>query len=1006
MSLKTTRLRDAISFALAVSAMAGTGAAFAQDPAPAAEQSQEPVELDRIEVTGSRIPKADIETAQPIITLTRDQIEQQGFNSVVDILQNLTSAGTPAISRADALSSGENVGGYYIDLRNLGAARTLVLVNGRRLGVTTSGLQDLSQIPMSAIERIEVLKDGASSIYGSDAIAGVVNIITRRNFEGAEANAYMGTYDEGDGTKQSYDFTLGAQSDRGGIIFSAEYSKEEPVFAGDREFTASGRGGYQDRFPYLGWSLISQNGVWLGNQGAGGPVFGPDPRWVAENPGADLDEAPIVNLNFVLPGCAEAGDSPYDGTGARPCTLNKGSDPRAPGNYHTITPAERANSNEQMMLQTGIERRSLFVSSFFDITDTLRFTADIGYNSRTTDQQIAGYPNNYGYGLLSAESYFNPNPAAGDAYWYRRGWEQPRQTERQLDTYRVSMGLEGVLEFGDRQWDWDVGFLSNRNHSVQQGRGDFFLPHMQQALGASFFNPETGRVECGTADNPTPYGSGSGQCIPWNPLLPYGEAGEGSLGDPALQTYLFPYYTDRGVTRTTDYTANLAGTLFSLPAGDVGMAVGIEHRREYGKFVPDASKQTGQTTDLGATTTLGSYDLNEAYVELDIPLLSDMPFARELALNVASRYSDYSNFGETINNKFQLRWRPMDGLLIRATYADGFRAPDINSLYGGTGTSFEFYTDPCDARQAGAGNPACTAVVPPGFIQLGQGNVPCAGQPCQTNNPFVSGSNPDLQPETSESWTAGVVWSPQWVEGLDLNLDWYKVSIESVISQDTVDSILRDCYVNNIASRCEQGQIVRAANGSIQSMFFGLTNLGQLETEGYDFGVNYRLPELAVGQFTVNWQNSYTSKYDTLADNDPATRYTGQVGWAFKNQTTFRVRSNLGVTWQKGDWSASYTGRYYSGLREICGSAPLPCSNPDHVDVYGEPAPFNSIGSNTFHDMQVSVKLPWNGTASVGANNITDHIASNLYGQPSSSFPYYGGFDIGRFWYFKYQQRF
>jgi iron complex outermembrane receptor protein len=148
--------------------------------------------------------------------------------------------------------------------------------------------------------------------------------------------------------------------------------------------------------------------------------------------------------------------------------------------------------------------------------------------------------------------------------------------------------------------------------------------------------------------------------------------------------------------------------------------------------------------------------------------------------------------------------------------------------------------------------------------------VPCTSFPCQTNNPFTGGSNPNLSPETSESWTAGVVWSPQWVEGLDLSLDWYKVDIENVISQDTVDQILRDCYVNEIASRCEQGQIVRGANGAIQSMFFGLTNLGSREVEGYDLGVNYRLPEFAAGQFAVNWQTSYTARFDDLPDNDPA----------------------------------------------------------------------------------------------------------------------------------------
>ena len=157
-------------------------------------QDPETTTLDRLEVTGSRIRKAEIETAQPITTLTRDDIERQGFSSVADILQNLTSTGSPAISRSMVLASGENVGGSYVDLRNLGPQRVLVLVNGKRLGVTTSGLQDLAQIPVSAVSRVEVLKDGASAIYGSDAIAGVINVITRSDFDGFEANAYFGQF--------------------------------------------------------------------------------------------------------------------------------------------------------------------------------------------------------------------------------------------------------------------------------------------------------------------------------------------------------------------------------------------------------------------------------------------------------------------------------------------------------------------------------------------------------------------------------------------------------------------------------------------------------------------------------------------------------------------------------------------------------------------------------------------------------------------------------------------
>ena len=969
MTLHIHRLHSAILVALAAAplTLAGMQSAHAQD-APADTGA---TTLDRIEVTGSRIPRADIENEQPIITITRDQIQQQGFTSVADILQNLTSAGSPAISRSMALSSGEDVGGYFIDLRNLGNQRTLVLVNGKRLGVSTSGSQDLGQIPLSAIERIDVLKDGASSIYGSDAIAGVVNVITRRNFEGAEANAYVGTYDQGDGFKQSYDFTLGAQSDRGSLTVSAEYSKEDPVFAGDREITKYGNSG--KAFPFSGWSVVSQNGVWLGNVDAG-------------------------------PSCASG-----------LCTLTKGTDPRDPANYHDIDLPEYANSNEKMFLQTGLERKSLFVSGAYDITDNMRFTADIGYNKRITDQQIAGYPAQYyGIGLLSAQSYFNPNPTAGDAYWLRRLWEVPRTTHNELDTLSVTLGLEGTLNFGEKQWNWDVGFLSNENTNTKTSHGDAYLPALQAALGPSFLNPSNGRVECGTLANAgTPlnpdYGSNLslGQCIPFNPFLPYGEAGQGSLGDAGLQTFLFPEYHDVGKTKTTDYTANLAGSLFSLPAGDVGLAVGFEHRREEGRFVPDAVNQAGQSTGLAAQITQGGYDLDEAYAELDIPVLADVPFAKELAFNVASRYSKYSNFGNTTNSKFQMRWRPIDGLLVRATYAEGFRAPSIQDLFGGSGQDFAFYKDPCAAGQPGAGNARCAQDgVPAGYVQLGQGNVPCTVSPCQTSVPFLSGSNPALSAEQAKSKTAGIVWSPQWVDGLDFSLDWFKVDIDDAIVGDSATSILFDCYVAGNESRC--ATVARdPATHKVTELFSGLNNVGTVSTEGYDFGVNYRLPEFSFGKFSVNWQSSYTSVYDQKADNAPDTLVVGYVG----TPGVFRVRSNLGLNWEKGDYSLTYMARYYSGMKEGCildknGVPTRPCNDVDHVNILGKADPLNHTGSNVFHDLQFSVKLPWNATASLGANNITDHEGPIMFSQPNSSFSYYGGFDIGRFWYMKYQQRF
>ncbi len=240
--MSNTLLREAIRRGLGSCGAAGATLALASAAAPAlaqdAPQDQSGQQLETVTVTGSRIRKADVETAQPIVVLDRTAIEHQGFNSVADILQNLTEAGSPPISKSMALASGEDVGGYYIDLRNLGPNRTLVLLNGKRLGANTSGLQDLSQIPLAAVERVEVLKDGASSIYGSDAIAGVINVITRSHYDGAEFDSYVGQFDQGDGDTQTYSMTLGSHNERGSITVSAEYSKQDPVMARNRAYSA------------------------------------------------------------------------------------------------------------------------------------------------------------------------------------------------------------------------------------------------------------------------------------------------------------------------------------------------------------------------------------------------------------------------------------------------------------------------------------------------------------------------------------------------------------------------------------------------------------------------------------------------------------------------------------------------------------------------------------------------------------------------------------------------
>ncbi|GAA0721157.1 TonB-dependent receptor plug domain-containing protein [Dokdonella soli] len=968
----------------ALYAGAAVAAGLGASPVLAQSESEETTEkLETVVVTGSRIRRADAETAQPVFVIDRAQIEHQGLQSVADILLSMSVAGSPPISRSQVLASGESVGGSYVDLRDLGPQRTLVLVNGKRLGITNGGLQDLNTIPTSVVERIEVLKDGASSIYGSDAIAGVINVITRTRFDGAEANFYVGQYDQDDGQKQSYDFTLGAHGERGALTMSAQYAKEDPVWARNRYFSSQPFG---EGHPGLGWSGTTAYGAITNRPGGG--------SWSAI-PGTDTTDI---------------------------------------ANYRRLTRDLYANSNQQMMLNTGLERKSIYIDGTYRITDEITFRSDALYNKRDASQQVAGYPLSSGtanqgksLGPMSIDSWYNPlgnwhnEKAPQSANFSRRGWEQPRVTDSGLSTYRFTGGFDGAFDVFGRSWFWDVGTMLNRNEVLKTNTGNFNLINTARAIGPSFRNSQ-GQIQCGTPDNPIPLGYGIGQCTPWNVFSPYGDGGVGSLSDPNVQRYVYQMTKHTGQTKTVDYAANLNGSPFSLPAGNLGVAVGLEYRRESGSYLPDALSQIGATTDLGAGPTGGSYRVKEAYLEVDVPILKDMPFARDLAIDAAVRRSDYDSFGNTTNSKLGLKWKPIDDLLVRGTYAEGFRAPTISDLYGGTSQTFSFYADPCDTKFGVArGTPACGGRVagvpgvpgydqPPGqggYRQIGQAGVTCQTANCQTGYAFSSGSNPFLQPEFAKTRTAGFVYSPSFVEGFDVSLDWYKVRIDNQVSSDSPGLILEDCYLREQAARCRN--FVRdPATGTITGMQFGNTNLGWVETAGYDLGIRYRLPEFSFGRFMLTWESTYIDYFNVNTNpNDPTSLVSPNTGWG----SSFRMKSNLGVDWSLGNFGATWGVRYFSGTKEACAfdqEGGPECSTPNYQAPHlgHEPYPVNKHGANTFHDVQVRYKLPWKATVSVGANNLFDHYGQMMYANPNSQYAYYGGFDIGRFAYVRYQQRF
>ena len=914
-----------------LSALYSTAAGGLLLTTPALAQDEDTAQLDRIEVTGSRIKRADIESASPVFVIQREEIERTGLTSIGDLLQDLPIAGAALNTQFNNGGNGET----RLDLRNLGSNRLLVLLNGRRFASNLGGIVDLNNIPVAVIKRVEILKDGASSIYGSDAIAGVVNIITRDDFEGMQTNAYIGQFEgDNDGEIQAYDFSIGTTSDRGSVFFSGSYVKAEPVFAGDREISAEPQFGTGNAFGSSGTPQGRLGAVALGSFG-----LTTDPGTNVTGPGG-LGAAAFREGDF-------SSGAPGDG-------------------------ADRYNFAPQNYMLTPQERTSIFTQGTYDLTDDIRLSVEAAYNNRESTQLLAPTP--LFLGLLgsnlaadvgvSAQNPFNVfgidlNPSS----WLlgRRLLEAgPRLFNQDVDSYRFGLGLEGSFQVFDRYFDWDVNYVYGRIDRADTDFGEINVQRVQQALSA----------ECVTDPS----------CVPLNVFGGQGPDGTGTITPEMVDYITFVKHETFG-NRLRNYTANVTGELLELPAGPLGFAVGYEYRQEEGFDSPDALVSAGITSGNARQPTDGNYSVDEFYAELAIPLLSGASFAERLDFSVSSRYSDYDTFGDTTNSKVGFEWQPIDDLLVRATWSEGFRAPSINELFAGQGDSFPVLNDPCNSVDTdGDGTldtvpnlPGCSGV-PDGYVQA---------------NPQIritQGSNPNLQPETSESWTMGFVYSPGWVDGLDMSVDFYQIELENTITTIGAQTILNACA--NQGSFCSL--IERSAQGIVTDLLNAGVNIGGTDVEGVDFLVSYSLPETDWGFFRVVWDGAYQSE-NTDIRPDPEggpTITTNLVGFNLGDGAFPRWKSNLDVNWSYGDWEATWGLQYIHGQNETCAiPAAFGFCNADLDDDGVNEA--RHIGGTTYHDVQVSYHLAdFDTRLTLGVQNLFDK------GPPVSTTAFANSFDV------------
>ncbi len=928
--------------ALALASLLGSAEVAAQQRA-----------LDRVEVTGSRIRKAMIEGQAPLHTLSRSDIERSGLASVGDVLQQLTSSGSALNTRFNrsgnfgfpADSGGVGAGATTVDLRHLGCKRVLVLVDGVRwvAEASASGVSscsDLNTIPLAIVERIDVLEDGASSIYGSDAVAGVINIITRREVEGGRAALHAGGYQQGDGELAAAELSYGLRRGPLSLFGALSVLDQQEVFSRDRALSA---------LPVPG------TGLQLGS------VATPDGRFLLRDPlsGQLRDLTAGSGFTAIGPGGELPGFVPF-------------------------SDLERYNFAAENLALTPSRREAAFLQARFEFNDQVSGYLRTLLNRRRSAQRAAPEPiflgATAGTGnpladqiVIPANHPFNPFGFDLDSrgsdptllLLARRPVEGgPRVFSQEVDTAYLAFGLEGSFEGELSPWYWDINVASSRNRAEQRNSGSYDLRRINRALGP---------VDACAADP---------GCVPLDLF-----GGVGSISAPML-AYIQPLLRDRSANDLALFNANLSGDLLNLWAGPLAIAAGVERRERDGYYQPDPLTVAGDYNGVPSLPTRGSFEVNEVYLEGNLPLLASA--ASQLDLSAALRYSDYSGASGESTARAGFRWQFGDNLLLRGTIAEGFRAPSIGELFGAASRFDAFLVDPCLVQPDG--QPAardCSAFgVPSGVPQTNQQLA------------VLTGGNPQLVPEHSDSYSLGMVFSPRaaqgsaWSQALDIELTGYSHRIDHAIQALDPQTQLDLCVAGGPGSPfCDT--IERGPAGNIVAFGNRLQNFGRIETEGADLHIDWLWPEMPLGQLRLRWLNSYVFAYREF--DGMGARQPRREGLVVNDSAIPEWTSTVQLDWRLGDAELLWTSRHIDAVEEACGRAVgfAACSDPQRGR--------NRLGSTTMHDLQLGWRFEWMAPTHVvlGANNLFDRdppacLSCALNGYEASTY------DLpGRYWYLR-----
>lgn len=793
----------------ALAAVLLSGVSLVAHPA-LAQQAETSASAEEIVVTGSRILRTDLSAPSPTTIIGAEDLQLSGNVTLEGTLNEYPQL---AAGNSSNVNGGGGSGVLTANLRGLGATRTLVLVNGRRfIPANSDGLVDLASVPDALVQKVEIITGGASAVYGSDAVAGAVNFILKRDFEGVEASYQYGRTFRADGTTNKADITVGTNfaDNRGNVTLSASFTNRGGIYKEDRRHSAR--------------PLDTINGVLVpgGSGSIPGTRIGLSTSQRNQLVGVNLTPAgscsSLTGIRFGEGGVALPYCAPED-------TFNF-----AIGQYH-LRPLERTQIS-------GI--------AHYALTDRIEAYGEIYYiNSENSYQQASdsftpvtpGAPSstflvpNYATNpilLPAVRQFFVDNQALFDpdgdgtaaiSGAGRRADELGfRNYSFERHSRNLTGGLRGDFDIGDNAWRWDVFYQYQRTTGTERAQGVISQSRLSQALNAT--TNAQGQVVC---------------VDPSRGCVPVSIFGLNTI-NPQASTFLTPdrISNDRFTRQVAG--ASLSGQLFELPAGAVGMALGAEYRKDKYSFQPSPQDIAGEYGTGSQSPISGQYSLKEVFGELRVPILSNQPFFDTLAIEGAARYSDYTTVGSVFTWKLGGEWGPVDWVRVRGAYNVAIRAPSLNELFSPITTGFTTGVDPCvAARQPTAAQQELCVLQ-----GVNRADLPTFTQQ-STGLSARSGGNPFLGEEKSKTYTIGAVISPPFVPRLNITVDYFNVQVGEAISTINAAQTLTDCFTNLDPNSTTCRAITRLTNGQIDYVNTNRSNIGSLRAEGLDVQADYRV---------------------------------------------------------------------------------------------------------------------------------------------------------------------